>query len=433
MTVEERLIQEAILGDKEAFEALIAPYAGKLKAWLGYVLDKDAEDCLQDVLLSTWLKLSSLNDPKRFRGWFFQLARNRSLDILRKRKRMDQSEISFDLVENYLGHLPEIHSGQTFEEWNALLTDTERTTIRLYYIDELTIDQIAKQRAVSTGTVKRILFNARNRIRKFIITSLEGEDDMSAKNLIFMPEMRPLLSIKPIKSVSFEVDFREDPWYFSLLEAGNKTQWAIYDPPTWKRSYVYNMKVIGKAVVHGEESFEIQVDEYENGSWKENSTRHYTQLGDTYIKYLAVLNYRKGIPNFDSFLDEQFHENWGKKVARFWKDEGRFQEVEGNHYKTVDPQKTGGLGFFDVTIGENTYPCLRVLDTDWAIGNEGWLVEAFLSREGRTVLFRRYNSAGWRSSSNWVKNADDKNHIVLDGVKYIHWYDCISDFVIKRT
>ena len=433
MTMEEQLIQEAISGDKNAFEELIAPYLGKLKGWLGYVLDKDAEDCLQEVLLSAWLKLPSLNDPKRFRGWLFQLARNKSLDVLRKRKRMDQSEIPFDLVEDHLSRLPEIHSGHTFEEWNGLLTDTERTTVRLYYIDELTIDQIAKQRAVSAGTVKRVLFNARNRIRKSIITSLEGENDMLAKNSIVMPEMRPMISIKPIKNVSFEVDFREDPWYFSVLEVNNKTQWAIYDPPTWKRSYVYNMKVIGKAVVHGEEAFEIQVDEYGKGLWNENGSRHYTQLGDTFIKYLAVLTYRKGIPNFDSFLDEQFHEKWGERVPRFWKDEGRFQEVEGNQYRTVDPQKTGGLGFFDVTIGENTYPCLRVLDADWTNGNEGWLVEAFLSREGRTVLFRRYNSIGSGSSSNWLKQADDKNLIVLDGVKYIHWYDCISDFVINRT
>ncbi len=117
-----------------------------------------------------------------------------------------------------------------------------------------------------------------------------------------LPEMRPRISIQPLDGVSFSVDFREDPWYFTVLETGEKTQWAIYDPPDWRRTVVSNMEVKGKAVVHGEEALEIQVDEYENGSWRENSARHYTQLGDQFIKYLAVLSYQHGIPHLDTFL-----------------------------------------------------------------------------------------------------------------------------------
>lgn len=254
---------------------------------------------------------------------------------------------------------------------------------------------------------------------------------MSAKRSIILPEMRPMISIKPLNGVSFDVDFREDPWYFSVLEIGNKAQWAIYDPPNWRRTYVYNMEVIGKAIVHGEEALEIQVDEYENGSWKENSTRHYTQLGDEFIKYLAVLAYRDGVPYLDTFLNEHFHENWGQKTPRFWRAEGRFQILDESHFNTANPQQTGGVGFYDVTIGERTFPCLRVLETDWSAGKEGILVEAFLSQEGRTVLFRRYNGEMWRPASNWLNTAKDNQRIILDGVTYVHWYDCISTYALK--
>jgi RNA polymerase sigma factor (sigma-70 family) len=431
MSDEQRLVQEATLGDTKAFEELIAPILGKLTGWLNYVLDIDAEDCLQEVLLTAWLKLPSLKDPNRFQGWLFQLARNKCIDFLRKRKRMDQTEIPLDLVEGYLSRQPEIQTIHTFEELTELLTDAERTTIWLYYVDKLTIDQIAKQREVSTGTIKRLLFNARFRIRKTTQISREGEDLMTAKSSIILPEIRPMISIKPLNEVSFEVDFREDPWYFSVLEVGNKLQWAIYDPPNWRRTYAYNMKVIGKAVVHGEESLEIQVDEYESGSWKENSTRHYTQLGDMFIKHIAVLSYQNGIPYFDTFLDEHFHENWGQISPRFWKDDGRFQIVDESHFITANPQKTGGLGFYDVTIGENTFQCLRVLDTEWATGKEGILVEAYLSKEGRTVLFRRYNGEAWRPTSNWLETVNDNHRIMLDEVTYVHWYDCISNYVLK--
>ena len=245
-----------------------------------------------------------------------------------------------------------------------------------------------------------------------------------------LPEMRPRISIQPLDGVSFSVDFREDPWYFTVLETGEKTQWAIYDPPDWRRTVVSNMEVKGKAVVHGEEALEIQVDAYENGSWRENSARHYTQLGDQFIKYLAVLSYQHGIPHLDTFLDENFHENWGQRTPRLWRDEGRFQVGEENHFVTVDPQKAGGMGYFAVTIGEKTFPCLRVLDTA-AAGQEGVLVEAYLSEAGRTVLFRRYNSEAWRPKSGWVKAAKDNQRIGLDGVTYVHWYDCISDYGMK--
>ena len=96
-------------------------------------------------------------------------------------------------------------------------------------------------------------------------------------------------------------------------------------------------------------------------------------------------SYRNGVPHLDTFLDEQFHENWGQKVTRIWKDEGRFQVVDENHIITLDPNKSGGAGFFEVTIGEKTFHCLRVMDTYWATSNEGILVEAYLSQEGRTV------------------------------------------------
>ena len=431
MSEEQHLLQEAIIGDAHAFEELISPHLEQLHRWLGYVLDEEAEDCLQEVLLSAWLKLPSLNDPDRFRGWLFQLARNKSFDFLRKRKRMNQNEIPLDLVEGYLSRQPELQTAHTFEEWTGLLTEAERATIWLHYVDELSIKQIARQRNVSTGTVKRLLYNGRNRIRKTTLTTTVGEEKMSEKRSIILPETRPVISIKPLIGTPFTVDFREEPWYFSVLEIGNKTQWAIYDLPDWRRTYVYNMEVIGNAVVHGEESLEVQVDEYENGAWKENAFRHFTQLGDQFIKCLAVLSYRNGVPHLDTFLDEQFHENWGQKVTRIWQDEGRFQVVDENHIITLDPNKSGGAGFFEVTIGEKTFHCLRVMDTYWATSNEGILVEAYLSQEGRTVLFRRYNGEAWRPSSNWLKKAKNNHRITLDGVDYVHWYDCISTYVLK--
>jgi len=44
----------------------------------------DAEDLLQEILIKTHKKLGSLKDPKYFKAWLFQIARNTLIDYYRK-------------------------------------------------------------------------------------------------------------------------------------------------------------------------------------------------------------------------------------------------------------------------------------------------------------------------------------------------------------
>ncbi len=50
---------------------------------------------------------------------------------------------------------------------------------------------------------------------------------------------------------------------------------------------------------------------------------------------------------------------------------------------------------YSVRIGGRQFTCLRVLDVEEEPDQEGILVEAFLTRQGRTVLFRRYHGRLW--------------------------------------
>ncbi len=75
--------------DRDAFAALFAHFAPRLK---GYLLrlgasDGQAEEVLQEALLTVWRK-ADLFDRKKAAAstWIFTIARNRRIDILRKRK-----------------------------------------------------------------------------------------------------------------------------------------------------------------------------------------------------------------------------------------------------------------------------------------------------------------------------------------------------------
>ena len=427
---EQRLIKEAVTGSAPAFSELVAPYLPQLQRWLRYMLDDENEDCLQEVLLNAWLKLSTMDEPAHFRGWLFRVARNKGLDYLRKKRRKRQVEIPLDLTTGLISRPTRDEPAYNWDELTGALTKAEREAIWLYYVDELSVKEIAQQRNVSIGAVKRLLHDGRNRIRITNTLVPEGVESMPTKHSLFLPDTRPTIIIQPSVDAPFEVVFREGPWYFTVLETGGKTQWAFYDPPDWQRTYVFNMKVTGRAFVHQEECWEVRGDEYKDGIWKENAFRHYVQLTDQYIKFLAVISYQDGVPRLDTFLNEHFQEDWGHKTRRVWKDEGRFL-LNGDEVTTQDATKSEGAGYFSVTIGKKMFPCLRILETTWAVDDHGILVEAYLSREGRTVLFRRYNGKNWRQNSDWLREAEANQHLTLDGIEFIHWYDCISSYVIE--
>ena len=59
---------------------------------------------------------------------------------------------------------------------------------------------------------------------------------------------------------------------------------------------------------------------------------------------------------------------------------------------------------------------------------EGMISEQYLSREGRTVLWRRFNRDDWRSDrygGTWSERLPDNERLMVNGEVYVHWYDCL--------
>lgn len=59
----------------------------------------DAEDLLQEILIKTHKQLGSLKDPKKFKAWLFQIARNTLIDYYRKPSRNSSSETLPELAD----------------------------------------------------------------------------------------------------------------------------------------------------------------------------------------------------------------------------------------------------------------------------------------------------------------------------------------------
>src|SRR5947209_13873747 len=84
----------ALQGNEQAFESLVHRYSSHLFNFIFHLLgDYDqACDVLQQVLLQFYLSLSSLEQDRPLKSWLFQVARNRSIDELRRKRVVYLSE-----------------------------------------------------------------------------------------------------------------------------------------------------------------------------------------------------------------------------------------------------------------------------------------------------------------------------------------------------
>jgi RNA polymerase sigma-70 factor (TIGR02960 family) len=95
------LILRARAGDGEAFRALTEPHRRELQVHCYRMLGslQDAEDAVQDTLLSAWQGLGGFEGRAALRTWLYRIATNRCLDARRSASRRPSKEWDMPAVE----------------------------------------------------------------------------------------------------------------------------------------------------------------------------------------------------------------------------------------------------------------------------------------------------------------------------------------------
>ena len=89
------------------------------------------------------------------------------------------------------------------------------------------------------------------------------------------------------------------------------------------------------------------------------------------------------------------------------------------------------IGRYTLEIQGRIYDTVAMLQ----VCADGIAVVQYLDREGRTILFRRFNRADWkqeRYGELWTKRLPDSERIIINGEEYVHWYDCLPQRVFNR-
>ena len=253
-----------------------------------------------------------------------------------------------------------------------------------------------------------------------------------------LPAFIPEYKIEASAEAPFSVKWEELMGWFLVPKPGEKMSWGMYDIPSRKCSHVYDMQVVGKARVHGIEGVEIAAREmpYSN---QDNVTNHtfVAQLTDTHCRYLAARRDDGDVRNYLTFLDgEEFLLNWG-----FGEDNcgNETNLVPKGDIKRTGTTVTGAdkdflldiVGRYTVTIGGKSYDTVCAMEIESY--DCGMLLEQFLDKNGRTILWRRFNRDDWaidRYKKKWSEQLPENDRLTVNGAVYVHWYDCITDYIL---
>ena len=163
---DERLIALTRRGQHAAFEALLTRYQSRLLAFCRHMLGskEDAEDVLQDVFAAAFNAILADDRPINVRPWLYRIARNRSLNHLRKASAIGVDSMDVHFAEHGASTAEKAMRRESFRQLIGdvqQLPETQRTALLLREIDALSYEQISQAMDTTVPAVKSLLVRAR--------------------------------------------------------------------------------------------------------------------------------------------------------------------------------------------------------------------------------------------------------------------------------
>lgn len=423
------------------FESMLREHYFSVRRFVLFKISQseDAEDVLQNVLLAAYHQRHTLRDASAFRAWLIGIARHQVQDYYRQKAR--QPEIPLEHVAEDKLSYSRTGKGVIYAVEDTLekLKVVDQQILYLYYWKQLPQEDIAKRLDIPLGTVKSRLHTARQHFRRHYPYAPKGETYMPTK----LPKILPEYTITPSALPPFSVKWEESMGWLIIPRLGEKLSWGLYDYPSRARTEYTEMEVIGRAEVHGIEGVEIKAIQYDSenyyrtGAIAEVERRFIAQLTDTHCRYLAETHIEDGVRKCYTFLDgAPFIDNWGFGENNCGSETNlrpkRMLQREGNvitcvpHAETLDV-----VGRYNVSINGKQYDTICLMDIDCF--NDAVACEQYIDQNGRTVLWRRFNRDDWaldRFGQRWSEKLPDNERLIINSALYVHWYDCISDYIL---
>jgi RNA polymerase sigma factor (sigma-70 family) len=165
-------------GDNKIFRKIYDQYVGLLLFVASkYLRSKsDVEDVVQEVFAKFYRDRAALEKPSSLKSWLVTSTRNRSIDVLRKKK----NEVSIGTESDELSHPGDQESFKaemsiaivrdTFDE---LAANGQADEMKLFYVDGMKASDIAKKLGLSISGVTTNLTRQRRKFAELFKRKIE--------------------------------------------------------------------------------------------------------------------------------------------------------------------------------------------------------------------------------------------------------------------
>jgi len=147
---------------------------------------QESEELVQDAFLRAYRNLDQFRGDAKFGTWFYRILYNLCLTRVTRRKgKPEQLDVSDErMLDNILVDEEEATIQERMEEDEmqhmiaseiAGMPEKFRTVLTLFYVQEMSYEEITAVLNQPLGTVKTNLFRARNLLRERVLAGMKGE------------------------------------------------------------------------------------------------------------------------------------------------------------------------------------------------------------------------------------------------------------------
>jgi RNA polymerase sigma-70 factor (ECF subfamily) len=172
--LDEFLVAAARTGDRRAFRSLVDRWNGRLiaHAWRLTGDPQMAQDAAQEAWLDIMRGMYRLADERAFPAWAYRIVSRRCAKLIGAAvKRRDVAERGAVEPNPEMADPGAEIEARRLREAIARLPPGQRSAIALFYLEEMSVAEVAVALDVPMGTVKTRLLHARHKLRD----ALEGD------------------------------------------------------------------------------------------------------------------------------------------------------------------------------------------------------------------------------------------------------------------
>ncbi len=167
---EKELVIKAKKGNIDAFCTLYDNYKRKLYSYAYYKLGnrEDAEDVVQDCMLTAFEQLNKLKNPKAFSSWLYTILYHGCMSAIKSQIK-EKNNLDIDDLKNTLSYENDVNiQREELKQALGILKEDEKNIVLLSVVVGLNSKEIAKITGLTAGNVRQKLSRSLAKMKSYL-------------------------------------------------------------------------------------------------------------------------------------------------------------------------------------------------------------------------------------------------------------------------